>query len=101
MKLLKQNKAADVGNTVSSRDIRHILATDEKAKEKLKSLEGNLQIVRREIGSTAEQVAEAISNDPRLRKTVTTSLAKSLTFRKRIAEEILAYILEKGERNAH
>ena len=101
MALLKQNKTAGAGSTISGQDIRHILTTDEKTKENLKSLEGNLQTVKREIGSTADRVAEAISNNSRFRKTVTTSLVKSFIFRKRIAEEILAYILEKEDTKAH
>jgi len=96
---LKQNKKTDDEDAISDQDIRHILTTDKKAQENLKTLEENLQTVKRGVSSTADQVAVAVGSDARFRKTITTSLVKSLTFRKRIAEEILAYLLLKGEKN--
>lgn len=98
---LEQNKIADITNTISSQDIRHVLETNKKAKENLKTLEKNLQTVKRGVSSTADHVAQVVGSDARFRKTVTTSLVKSLTFRKRIAEEILAYLLLEGEENRH
>lgn len=86
------------GSAISNQTIRQVLTGEEKAQKALSRLEGELKTLRLGLKFTTNQVAELLSKNPRIMKNISASLLNNFFFRKRISEEILAYLLEKEEK---
>lgn len=85
--------------TISGKTVRHILTNEKKVKGALQSVESELKTLRLGISFTADQVADVIQKSPQLMQNITISLVNSFSFRKKISEEILVYLLEKEEKS--
>lgn len=100
MPQLMQKKHSEESGAVSNQAIRRVLTDEERAQKALSHLEGELKTLRLGLKFTTDRIAELLSKNPRIKDNISASLLNSFSFRKRISEEILAYLLEKEEKVA-
>ena len=85
-----------MSNTDPKRIIHKAFTDEERIVRALNALKKKLDALRWDINLTADQVADLILDNPKLMESTTSSLVNSSAFRAKIAQEILAHLLDES-----